>query len=96
MTMKWTNFPSWMSYLTKYVTRETELCKVLNRILGVTYYPAGWKILLVIYLHFLKQHYSGCFSEVLNFIIGEKNFEECHTSGFLWGRSGRFWKAGCE
>lgn len=74
MTLKWTNFPSWMSYLTKYVTRETELCKVLNRILGVTYYPAGWKILLVIYLHFLKQHYSGCFSEVLNFVIGEKKF----------------------
>lgn len=40
--------------------------------LGVTYYPEGWKILLVIYLHFLKQHYSGCFLEVLNFTVGKK------------------------
>lgn len=52
--------------------RNCELCKLLNRILGVTYYPAGWKILLVTYLHFQKQHYSGCFSEALNFVIGGK------------------------
>lgn len=64
--------------------RNCELCKLLNRILGVTYYPAGWKTLLVTYLHFLKQRYSDCFSEVLNAVSGGKKKTIKESVSYFW------------
>lgn len=50
--------------------------------MGVTYYPAGWKIVQVNNKQFLKRRYSDCFSEVLNIGSGKKIIKE--SVSYFW------------